>query len=114
MSKKKRKESETNSDLLKGVGATRTDMHCTSCSKNFTALLDYSLDGNHVVECPWCGHEHCRGIRKGVVTEDRWDHRNGDTHRVSKRSTWRSTGQPIMTSSASAFIRDRWLNRDSQ
>jgi hypothetical protein len=35
------------------------------------------LEGNHVFNCPNCGHEHCRVVRGGRITEDRWDRRNG-------------------------------------
>lgn len=98
-------------DLYKNVGLTRTDMHCTNCAKQFTASIDFSLNGNHIVECPWCGHYHYRVIVDGKVTEERHnsDHRD---HVVEKRYVWKSTSQPIVTSAAHAFIRDRWLNRE--
>lgn len=92
---------------------TRTDMYCTECHRNFIARLDMSLDGNHVVECPHCGHEHCRVIRNGTVTGDRWDSRMQRID-VDRRSVWKSDSQPVVTSTASAFIRDRWLNRSDQ
>ena len=38
--------------------------------------LDLSLNGNHVLNCPNCGHEHCRVVRNGVITGDRWDSSN--------------------------------------
>lgn len=63
----------------------RTDMNCTNCSKNFIAQLDMSLDGNHVVECPYCGHEHCRVVKAGKVTGDRWESRQ-QRHDVHKRN----------------------------
>lgn len=92
------------------IDPVRTDLHCTECSSNFIAQLDMGLDGNHVVECPYCGHEHCRVIEAGVVTGDRWDSR---LQRVSvrQRSVWKSPSQPMVTSVASVFIRERWLNR---
>lgn len=90
----------------------RTDMHCTNCSKNFVARLDFSLNGNHVVLCPWCLHEHCRVITDGEVTEARWESRNGvATHNVPTSSVWKSDSQPIVTSTAFGFLRDKWLNR---
>jgi DNA-directed RNA polymerase subunit RPC12/RpoP len=92
------------------VDPVRTDMNCTECSKNFIAQLDFGLDGNHVVECPYCGHEHCRVITNGKVTADRWDGRAQRVD-VDKRCVWKSDSQPIQTSVASAFIRDAWLNR---
>ncbi len=92
----------------------RTDMVCTNCSKNFIAQLDLGLDGDHVVECPYCWHEHCRTIKSGVVTEARWSsrgNRSPNTIMVDRGSVWKSEHEPIVTSMASAFIRDRWLNR---
>ena len=88
----------------------RTDMNCTHCSKNFIATLDMTLDGNHVVECPYCAHEHCRVIKKGVVTGDRWESR-AQRHNVHKRNVWKSDSRPAMTTTAAEHIRDLWLNR---
>lgn len=92
------------------IEPVRTDMNCTNCGKNFIAQLDMGLDGNHVVECPHCGHEHCRVITNGVVTGDRWESRMQRVD-VDKRCVWKSDSQPIVTSSAAAFIREAWLNR---
>jgi hypothetical protein len=87
-------------------------MYCHKCSKNFVAELDMLIDGNHIVECPRCGHEHCRTIKNGEITETRWGDRN-DTHavRVSGRSVWKSSVLQAQTSTVSALIRERWLNR---
>jgi len=99
-------------ELVTNKGAVRTDMNCTNCYKNFIAKLDFSLDGNHIVECPWCAHEHCRVIEKGTVTGDRWSSRNNMPRiEVEKRSVWKHDSQPMESSTASHFIRDRWLNR---
>lgn len=94
---------------------TRTDLSCTECSKLFVALLDYTVDGNHIVECPHCGHEHCRVIEKGKVTDDRWSSRHGsDKSRdgIRVRRVWKSNVLPATTNAASSFIRQRWLERD--
>ena len=88
----------------------RTDMNCTNCSKNFIATLDMGLSGNHIVECPYCGHEHCRTIENGKVTGDRWESRLQRID-VDKRAVWKSDSQPIITSTAGAFMRERWLSR---
>jgi len=68
-------------------------------------------DGNHVIECPWCGHHHCRVVKDGKVTEDRWTSRNVARHDVDKRCVWKADSQPIMTSTAAHYIRSLWLNR---
>jgi len=46
---------------------TRTDVHCHACSKMFIAKIDFQIDGNHIIVCPHCGHEHFRVIQKGVI-----------------------------------------------
>jgi len=91
----------------------RTDMYCSNCYKNFVAQLDMSLDGQHVVECPFCFHEHCRVITNGKVTSDRWESRNNVLPRidVEKRCVWKADSQPIQTSAAGVFLRDAWLSR---
>jgi len=95
---------------VSGQGRVRTDMDCHQCGKGFVAELDFDVDGNHIVECPRCGHEHCRVIKKGVITGDRWDTRSQRVN-VDKRCVWRSDAVPATTSVASVFIRDAWLNR---
>ena len=88
----------------------RTDLNCTNCSKNFVAQLDFSVDGNHIIECPYCLHEHCRTIKDGLVTGDRWDSR---AQRVDVKglSVWKADSRPIMTSTAAAYLREKWLGR---
>jgi len=89
----------------------RTDMDCHQCGKQFIAQLDMSLDGNHLIECPYCAHEHCRVVKAGRVTGDRWDSRNENVRATTKRSTWKPDSRPLQTSTAAAFIRDSWLSR---
>ena len=93
-----------------GSAKVRTDMSCHQCNGNFIAELDFSVNGNHVVECPRCGHEHCRVIKDGVITSERFDSR-ADRIDVDKRSVWKSDVLQAQTSTAAAFIRDAWLNR---
>jgi len=90
-------------------GQIRTDMNCTECGKNFIAELDHSIDGNHIVECPYCGHEHCRVIKNGKITDDRWDTKSQRVD-VDKRRVWKHNVLPMKTSTACAFIREKWLN----
>ncbi len=102
------------SDLVKETGEVRTHLYCHQCTGNFLALLDYDVDGQHVVECPHCGHEHCRKIVKGLVTGDRWDGRNETRINVSKRNVWKHDVLQMKTTTASHFIREMWLQRVSK
>lgn len=95
--------------ILSGEGPVRTDMNCTECGKNFIAQLDFSVEGNHIIECPYCGHEHCRVIKYGKVTGERWCSRKQKV-RVDKKCVWKSDSQPIVTTTAASFLRNRWLN----
>lgn len=98
-----------NGDPHKNKGRVRTDLSCHQCGHTFIAQLDYGVDGNHIIECPYCGHEHCRFITGGKITEDRWSSR-GQRVDVEARNVWKSDVLPAQTSAASHFIRERWLN----
>lgn len=96
-------------DQYKEKGLVNTSLYCHSCSTDFIAQLDYDLDGNHEIECPRCGHKHCRVIKNGVVTGDRWDSREV-THPVPGRRMWVSQTIAAQTTTASHFLRSKWLN----
>jgi len=97
---------------VEGGGVQRTEMHCHDCSKTFVAELNFDINGNYVIECPKCGHEHCRKIKNGKITRDRWDGRNDNNAiRVKGRSVWKSNVIQAQTSSVATHIRERWLNR---
>lgn len=106
---------QTSYDEHHHTGLVRTDMYCHHCDKNFIAELDYDIDGNHVVECPHCGHEHCRVIKNGVITGDRWDGHNDHSNTVRTDRVWKHNVLQMQTSSAAnhirnRFLRHRWLN----
>lgn len=88
-------------------GVIRTPLHCHDCNGDFVAAINYDLNGNHVVACPRCGHQHCRVVKDGKVTGERFDSRQ-ERIDIPRHSVWRS--EQMSTSTASHFIRDRWLN----
>ncbi len=103
---------EQSVDQHQHTGLVRTDVHCHNCSKGFIAELDYSLNGEQVAECPSCGHHHYRKIENGKITEARWssDNRKPDDTTIKCRNVWKHDVLKMKTSTASAFIRNRWLN----
>jgi hypothetical protein len=106
------KDRRTMSDLCNPLSDTepiRSDTYCTECSKNFISEIDVRVNGNHIIICPYCGHEHCRLVEGGTITSDRWDSRNSTKTTFSK--VWKSNNFPIQTSTAAQFLRDKWLNR---
>lgn len=63
----------------------KQEIYCHNCNRYVQFPMDLSLNGNHVLLCPNCKHEHCRVVKDGVITGERWDQRNGDTYRISPR-----------------------------
>lgn len=55
----------------------RQELHCHNCDKHVQFNIDLSMNGNHVLKCPNCGHEHCRVVKDGIISDIRWDSRNG-------------------------------------
>lgn len=89
----------------------RQELHCHNCNRYVQFDVDLELTGNHVLSCPNCGHEHCRVVRDGIITDERWDSRNGPmSYTVSAASITSSTASIDTTSTGStAFTTDMWL-----
>lgn len=98
-------------DIYTNNGIVRTDMYCHSCYKQFIASIDYDVDGDHVIECPYCSHLHYRTIKAGKVTQDRHSSDNTTHKDRTERVMWKHETVPMETSTVSHFLRDRWLNR---
>ncbi len=65
------------------------ELHCHECGLYVQFRLDMNMNGAHVLNCPNCGHEHCRVVENGIITDDRWDQRNGElnTYPISGATT---------------------------
>ena|SRR5260221_14009768 len=80
----------------------RQELYCHACDKNVQFVIDLELDGNHVLNCPNCNHEHCRVVKEGFITDDRWDQRNGPTWQIaSSVTTW--TNNVTITAGSTTF-----------
>ncbi len=93
-------------------GIVRTDCDCTECHHKFIAKLDYDLDGEHRIICPYCGHIHYRVINKGVVSETRWESRPPSEAafvNVSTERSWKDDQLQATTTSVAQHIRERFL-----
>lgn len=45
---------------------------CAECKHYTYVRLNLGLNGNHVMNCPNCGHKHYRLVQRGVITSDRF------------------------------------------
>lgn len=86
----------------------KQNMYCHGCGKDFTIDIDMNANGNHVFNCPHCKHEHCRVVKDGVVTSDRWDQRNGDLGAVYYPTTTTITGTTGVLALRDSFLVDSW------
>jgi hypothetical protein len=97
----------------------KQELFCHACGK-YVQFDVPETDGNLCVVCPNCKHEHCRVVKDGVITEDRWDSRNGISNGMVMYATGTSsTGTSFIssytltastTSGSSTFIAQSWLN----
>lgn len=62
--------------VLAEKNSDKQELWCHECESYVQFPIDLSLDGNHVLNCPKCGHEHCRVVENGRITSTRWDSRN--------------------------------------
>lgn len=95
----------------------RQELWCHDCERYVQFPIDLSLNGNHVLHCPNCNHEHCRVVENGVITDIRWDSRPGrnsyiisGTVTTSAISTYVTYTSASATTTSNTFLYDRWLN----
>jgi len=85
----------------------RQELYCHDCCNYVRFNLDISLNGNHVLKCPECDHEHCRVVKEGKITGDRWSSRNGDTYQVS---TYTMSSSTTSSTGGDYFLMSAWAN----
>lgn len=86
-----------------------TELYCHGCDGYVRVELDYSLNGNHRIECPKCGHSHYRVIEDGKITLDRYQPKF-ITYNYSTSMTNYNTSSCTDTCSSSdnQFLTDSW------
>lgn len=90
----------------------RQEIYCHECCKYVQFNIDTSLDGNHVLKCPNCGHEHCRVVNKGKITDIRWDSRNRSipVHNVSTATITTSSTSTFDLYNGGTSMYNSWMN----
>jgi len=54
----------------------RQELHCHNCDMYVHFDLDLSVDGQVMLNCPQCNHEHYRYVYNGVISDQRWGSAN--------------------------------------
>lgn len=97
----------------------RQEIYCHDCGLYVHFDIDVELNGNHVLNCPNCGHQHCRVVDNGKITDIRWDSRNravpvypvsGSTITTATTSIYFSTGSTATAATGHWFLSQSWLN----
>jgi len=101
----------------------RQELFCHECKRYVQFDIDVSLNGNHILECPNCGHEHCRVVENGKVTDVRWGQRNSamqnfNVQTANVTSTIVSTysvykGTKFGDTTGDSFMYSAWMNTTS-
>lgn len=58
------------------------EFYCGMCQHYTYVKLDLSMNGNHIMNCPNCGHKHYRVVKDGRITEDRFNEHLKDRHEI--------------------------------
>lgn len=100
------------------LGIERQEIHCHNCDRYVQFDIDTGLNGRHVLNCPVCGHEHCRIVRDGKITDERWDQRNANMQFMPTYSATNATTSATSvsyaiysgsTSATTPYTSDLWL-----
>lgn len=49
------------------------EFYCNECKHYIYIKINTGLEGNHIIHCPICDHEHFRVVVNGIITSDRHD-----------------------------------------
>ena len=85
----------------------RQEIHCHECNRYVQFDIDMGLDGQHVLNCPNCGHLHYRVVRNGIITAERWGRDpSQDMPIYSASNITYTTTMTISAGSSTSYIYD--------
>src|SRR4051812_35444201 len=88
--------------VLAEKNSDKQELWCHECESYVQFPIDLTMNGNHVLNCPNCGHEHCRVVRDGRITSTRWDSRNGARISIASYAAATTATQSILSYSSYA------------
>jgi len=86
------------------------ELFCHSCSMYVRFNLDLSQDGNYKLDCPECGHDHYRTVRKGQITDQRWG--QSPAQQISTIGAY-TVSFYVSASTGSSYLTASWVNTTS-
>jgi hypothetical protein len=91
----------------------KQELYCHNCGK-YVRFDVPETDGNLVIVCPNCKHEHCRVVKDGVITEDRWESRNGQSVPAMYATGTSSSTYSFVTTYGTSSTSSTWSSFTSQ
>lgn len=91
----------------------KQELYCHACQNYVQFDLDLSVDGNYRLDCPNCGHDHYRVVKKGKITDVRYARFKSqqDQQWISVSAATYSAAGTFTTSTASSFyLYSSWMN----
>lgn len=52
------------------------ELYCHACNRYVQFNIDTELNGQHIIKCSNCGHEHYRYVYNGRISDRRWGSSN--------------------------------------
>ena len=85
-----------------------TELHCHDCGQWVQFRLDESIDGQHEIVCPVCGHTHYRIVEDGRITDIRY-RPSMQTYQCYVTGTSSSSAYTT-SASTSDYLTELWLS----
>lgn len=86
----------------------RQELYCHNCNRY--ARFDVPADnGNLIVVCPNCSHNHYRVVMNGIITADRWGSANHPIMYASGTTSY-YVSYATTSSTADSFLSQSWVN----
>jgi len=89
-----------------------TEVYCHGCRGYVRFVLDNDVKGDHVVECPKCGHIHRRTVTDGRVEEHapRTNYAPAHTYSCYLDALWNNEPTVTYNGESSPDLWDSWLS----
>ena len=71
-------------ELTKDQSSNRKhiEFYCEECDHYTFCWLNMNLNGNHLMNCPNCGHKHYRVVKGGIITAERHNDCMPELHEI--------------------------------
>lgn len=84
------------------MAVVNQELYCHNCGQYVQFQLDEEMDGEHIIICPNCKHDHYRYINKGIISDQRWG--QSPSQQIASVSVPVATYYATVTGSATSSI----------